>query len=127
MHPVKGDEHNNEHSTTNMTNNDTILCTEVSNVVNNITLKMLRRQSRSHQIWSDQVGSARARTLYPRGALGHAPPGKFLNLGAMRLLRRPILANTMLIGGQTTEFHMNAILTTASYTNDAGFHIPVCL
>ena len=34
-------------------------------------------QGRSHQIWSDQVGSARIRTLYPRGVWGHAPPGKF--------------------------------------------------
>ena len=44
-----------------------------------------------HQIWSDQVGSVHARTLYPRGVWGHALPGKILNLGAMRLLLRPIL------------------------------------
>ena len=49
------------------------------------------KQARSHQIWSGQVGSARARTLYPRGVWGHAPPGKFWNLGAMRLFLRPIL------------------------------------
>ena len=29
----------------------------------------------------------------------------------------------MLIGGQTTEFHMNAILPIASYTNGVGFPI----
>ena len=34
-------------------------------------------QGRSHQIWSGQVGSARARTIYARGAWEHAPPGKF--------------------------------------------------
>ena len=45
-------------------------------------------QGRSHQIWSDQVGSAHARTLYPIGAWEHAPPGKFWFLGAMRLLLR---------------------------------------
>ena len=27
-------------------------------------------QGRSHQIWNDQVGSARARTLYPSYTLG---------------------------------------------------------
>ena len=35
----------------------------------------------------------------------------------------PILANMMLLGGQTTELHMNAILTIASYTNGASFPI----
>ena len=29
----------------------------------------------------------------------------------------------MLLGGQTTEFHMNAILPIASYTNGVGFPI----
>jgi len=29
----------------------------------------------------------------------------------------------MLLGGQTTEFHMNAILPIASYTNGVGFSI----
>ena len=29
----------------------------------------------------------------------------------------------MLLGGQTTEFHMNAILPIASYTNGVGFLI----
>ena len=33
-------------------------------------------QGRCHQVWSDQVGSAPTRTLYARGAWGHAPPGK---------------------------------------------------
>ena len=32
-------------------------------------------------------------------------------------------ANTMLLGGQATEFHMNAILPIASYTNGVGFPI----
>ena len=32
-------------------------------------------------------------------------------------------ANTMLLGGQTTEFHMNAILAIASYTNGVGLPI----
>ena len=35
------------------------------------------KQARSHQIWSGQVGSARARTLYPRGAGGMLPQKKF--------------------------------------------------
>jgi len=38
-------------------------------------LVLLSLQGHSHQIWSDQVGSAPARTLYPSGAWGHAPPG----------------------------------------------------
>ena len=42
-------------------------------------------QGHSCQIWA---GSALARTLYPRGAWGHAPPEK---LGTMRLLLRPFL------------------------------------
>ena len=49
------------------------------------------KQGRSHQIWSDQVGSACIRMLYRRGAWGHASPGKFWNLGAMRLFLRPNL------------------------------------
>ena len=80
-------------------------------------------QGRSHQIWSDQVDSARVRALYPRGAWGHAPPGKLWNLWAMRLLLRPILSPSMLLGDQTTEFHLNAILHIASYTNGVGFPI----
>ena len=52
---------------------------------------MQLQQGRSYQIWSDQVGSACARTLYPMGFWEHAPPGKFWNLGAMRLLLRPLL------------------------------------
>ena len=48
-------------------------------------------QGRSHQIWSDQVGCADARMLYPGGVWGYAPPGKFWNFGAMRLLLRPFL------------------------------------
>ena len=34
---------------------------------------------------------------------------------------------SMFLRGQTTEFHMNAILPIASYTNGVGFSDPVCL
>ena len=52
--------------------------------------------------------------LYPKGAWGHAPPGKFWNWDCFW---DQLWANTMLLGGQTTEFHTNAILPIASYTN----------
>ena len=53
--------------------------------------RLTTNQGHSHQIWSDWVGSVCTKMPYPRGAWGHAPPGKFWNLGAMRLLLRPIL------------------------------------
>ena len=48
--------------------------------------KMASEQGRSHQIWNDQVGSACARMLGGSG-------GMLLqkNVGAMRLLLRPVL------------------------------------
>ena len=42
-------------------------------------------QGHSHQIWSDQVGSARTRMLHLRGAWGHAPPGKILKFRSYKI------------------------------------------
>ena len=76
-------------------------------------LLVLAIQDRSHQIWSNQVGSVCTKMLYPRGVWGHAP---------YEIASETIFwANTMLFGGQTTEFHMNAILPIASYTNGVDF------
>ena len=36
-------------------------------------LLVLAIQDRSHQIWSNQVGSVCTKMLYPRGVWGHAP------------------------------------------------------
>lgn len=43
----------------------------------------------------------------------------------MRLLLTPLIfwANTVLLGGQGTEFHINAILSIASYTTGVSFPI----
>ena len=80
-------------------------------------------QGRSHQIWTDQVGSAPARMIYPRGIWGHAPPGKFLNLGA-RLLLRPILGQyDASRRPNDSVFLINAILPIALYTTGVSFPI----
>ena len=74
----------------------------------------------STKFWSGQVGSVRAKTLYPRGVCGHASPPKILKLE---------IASETIFGpmrcfsdrGQMTELHMNAILPIALYTNGVGF------
>ena len=82
--------------------------------------RLTTNQGRSHQIWSDWVGSARAKTPYPGGAWGACSPRKILKFRGSEIASE---TNFGPIRCQTTEFHMNAILSIASYTNVVGFPI----
>ena len=58
----------------------------------------------SHQIWSGQVCSRCAKTLYPKGVWGHAP-------------------NTMLLGHQINMNEYLSFLPIVSYTTGVSFQI----